>query len=325
MKIAVVVIGRNEAERLHRCLTSIDSKIDIVYVDSGSTDQSVEIARSINVDVVELDPAMPFSAARARNEGFAYLLKHNPAIEFVQFIDGDCMLSKNWLEVASNSLYTHANYGAVLGHLRELHPEASIYNRLCELEWRSSAVGDLTQSAGLGGISMIRASVFNQLGGFNPKVIAGEEPEFAVRIAQANFKVIKLDHAMAVHDANILHFSQWWKRAVRSGHAIGQAAFLNGNSTRFRKRNSTWFWGIGVPLVILISAIPTKGWSLCLLIGYSLLAARIFRYCRKRGNNQSDSLIYGVSIVIAKFAETIGLLKFYQNHRRDHYQIIEYK
>lgn len=329
MNVGVVVIGRNEGERLRECLASVcPSAEDVVYVDSGSTDHSLLIAREMGVHIHELDESVPFSAARARNEGFAYLYKQNPTIQFVQFIDGDCTLSDSWLEKASNELALHADYAAVVGHLQELHPEDSIYNHLCAMEWRMSAVGDITDSAGLGGISMISANVFNQLKGFNPNLVAGEEPELAVRMALANYKVVKIDYQMAVHDADMHHFSQWWKRTIRGGHAIAHRAFLNGSSAArdcVRERSSIWLWGIGLPLLVLFTIMPSSGWSALLLAGYPVLGFRVFRYRRKLGDIPYDAILYASFIVIGKFAEGIGLLKFHQNRLQQRYEIIEYK
>ncbi len=329
MKIGIVVIGRNEGKRLFRCLSSLEHKTDsVVYVDSGSSDRSVFIAEDFKVGVLRLDESIPFSAARARNEGFDYLIECFPDMQFVQFIDGDCCLSAGWLECAAAELEKDNDCAAVMGHLQELHPEHSLYNRLCALEWRSSAVGDLTRTAGLGGISMIRARVFQQLKGFNANLIAGEEPELAVRMALANYKVIKIDQSMATHDADMHQFSQWWKRAVRSGHAIAQRAFLNGKTVirdGDRERKSAWFWGLGVPVTILFTCVGTEGWSLFLLAGYPLLAIRIYRYRRRCGDEPSDALIYSVFIVLSKFAEVLGMIKFYRNHFHQRYTLIEYK
>ena len=95
----VVVIGRNEGERLKRCLQSISGFIDrVVYVDSGSTDDSVAFVKSLGADVVELDMATPFTAARARNEGSKKLLKRLPALDYLFFVDGDCEVVKDWPE-----------------------------------------------------------------------------------------------------------------------------------------------------------------------------------------------------------------------------------
>src|ERR1700722_4284997 len=103
--LGVVVIGRNEGERLRRCLSSIaDSRAKIVYVDSGSTDESVALARAMNVEVVELDLSVPFTAARARNEGFTRLTDRDDSIEYVQFVDGDCELAADWLSNAAAAI-----------------------------------------------------------------------------------------------------------------------------------------------------------------------------------------------------------------------------
>ena len=54
--IGVVVIGRNEGERLRRCLESLGPHLAAtVYVDSGSADGSVALARSLGAETVELD------------------------------------------------------------------------------------------------------------------------------------------------------------------------------------------------------------------------------------------------------------------------------
>jgi GT2 family glycosyltransferase len=324
----IVIIGRNEGERLPSCFESMNSiPCEKVYVDSGSTDNSSAIAKSFNVETIELNPNRPFSAARARNKGFERLLQLNPNIAFVQFIDGDCTLLPGWLEVATNALLTFPERAAVIGHLVERNIDASPYNRLCALEWRSSP-GDLTNYGALGGISMMRADVFRKLGGFNPDVIAGEDSELGVRMGLAGYKVTKLDYPMSTHDANITRFSQWWKRAVRGGHAVGQRSFLNGKTAQkdcIKERNSTLFWGFGVPALILLGWIPTQGYSLLLVGAYFLLAYRVLRFRLKQGDSLDDAWFYTKYLLLAKFANAIGLVKFYVNKLSERYEIIEYK
>ena len=91
MRIGVVAIGRNEGQRLVACLRSAlrDAKT-VVCVDSGSTDGSAATAREMGAHVVALDMSIPFTAARARNEGLARLLQVDPSVELVQYVDGDC-------------------------------------------------------------------------------------------------------------------------------------------------------------------------------------------------------------------------------------------
>ena len=324
----IVVIGRNEGERLRACLDSLRGlDAPIVYVDSGSTDGSVALAGSFGVDVVSLDASKPFSAARGRNEGFTHLRQKFPAVRYIQFIDGDCKLAPGWLEIAEITLRNNPDYGAVTGHLQEMAPERSIYNRMCALEWKSAA-GEITDIGKFGGISMIRASVIDEVGGFNPDLIAGEEPELATRIKDAGYRIHKLDHAMALHDAEISTFRQWWTRAVRAGHAIGAWANLHPDRRdrdALREEMSTWFWGLLVPATTLLLLIPTRGLSLLLLLGYPLLLWRMYRYRLSEGDTPQDARTYAKYTLIGKFANVIGLMKYYRDRRRNSFRIIEYK
>jgi glycosyltransferase involved in cell wall biosynthesis len=327
--LGIVVIGRNEGERLCLCLKSIydGTSCPVIYVDSGSTDNSVAIARSLGGEVWELDSKQSFSAARARNEGIARLIEMHPAIQFVQFIDGDCTIAVGWLDAAQKALLADSGRAAVLGHLQERNPEATPYNRLCALEWHSPP-GDLINFGNFGGISMMRVDVLHKLGGFNAEVIAGEDSELGVRMGLAGYKVTKIDHQMATHDANIVTFRQWWLRAVRAGHAIGQRARLNGNTKLrdcMRERASTWLWGIGLPLTILILLVPSHGLSVLLVGCYLMLFYRVRRFRYRQGDNLQDASLYAKFMLLAKFANGVGLIKFYMNSMARRYKIIEYK
>ncbi len=324
----IVVIGRNEGERLRNCLESVrKTACPVVYVDSGSTDDSVAIAHSFNAQVVALATDRPFSAARARNEGYARLLEHSPQVRYVQFIDGDCTLLDGWVDAASGALQEDPKRAAVIGHLSERNAEASPYNRLCALEWESP-VGDLQNFGGLVGIAMIRSDVLRQLGGYNPEVIAGEDAELGVRMGLAGYKVTKIDCPMATHDANITRFRQWWLRAVRGGHAIGQRAHLHGNSVLrdcMRERCSTLFWGVGLPSLIVVAAVPSQGVSLFALGAYLLLGCRVWKHRRQQNDSPGDALLYTRFLLLAKFANAVGLLRFFVNRISRRYEIIEYK
>jgi GT2 family glycosyltransferase len=329
LSIGIVVIGRNEAARLSACLDSVTATgCPVVYVDSGSSDHSVELARQRGVAVVELDPARPFSAARARNEGFARLLQRDPALHAAQFIDGDCTLLPGWLEAADAALRDEPRRGVVVGQLVERSPEASIYNRLCAMEWAGPA-GDLKDFGALGGIMVVRTAVFRSLGGFNAEVIAGEDSEFGVRCALNGHTVTKLARPMATHDADIHGFFQWWRRAVRSGHAIGQRARLNGSGPLrdcVRDRRSVIAWGLALPLGGLLLTAPTGGLSLLLVAaGAGVLAMRVYRFRRRRGDPAADAWLYARHLVLAKIAQAWGLATFYLNQARGRFRIIEYK
>lgn len=160
--IGVVVIGRNEGERLRQCFESLALPyILVVYVDSGSTDGSVELAESYGITVVRLDDSIPFSAGRARNEGFNKLIGLYPKLEFVQFVDGDCKVFDGWLGAAAVYLSKNITYAIVAGRRKEIYPEKSLYNLLCDIEW-DTPIGD---SKACGGDFMVRTLAFQKVGG----------------------------------------------------------------------------------------------------------------------------------------------------------------
>lgn len=327
--IGIVVIGRNEGERLRACFAALPlGRYPTVYVDSGSVDGSLELAARFGIHAVALDTSVPFTAGRARNEGLRSLLDIAPGLDFVQFIDGDCTLLPGWVEAGSQAMEAEPRRAVVIGQLIERHPDASVYNRLCALEWASPA-GDLRDYGALGGIMLVRVSTFRALGGFNQAVIAGEDSEFGVRCALAGHVVTKLGRPMATHDADIHSFAQWWTRAVRSGHAIGQRASLNGAGPMHdcrRDLRSALAWGLAMPGLALALVPPTHGASLLLgTAGLGVLAARVYRHRRRRGDTSRDAWLYARHLVLAKFAQVIGLARFQLNALRGQFRIIEYK
>ena len=270
-KIGLVVIGRNEGDRLRKCLQSAQGTVNqIVYVDSGSTDGSQAMTQSLGVQVVELDLSIPFTAARARNAGFDYLLQINPNLEYVQFVDGDCEIVAGWLESAYHKLQSNPKIAVVCGRRRERFPNQSIYNHLCDLEW-DTPVGE---AKACGGDAMMRVTALKEVGGFNPTLIAGEEPELCVRLRQQGWKVFRIDAEMTLHDAQMTIFSQWWKRSLRAGHAYAEGAWLHGKPPErhwVKESLSIWFWGFIVPFLAFVPCWFTSGFSLLLLGVYPLL------------------------------------------------------
>lgn len=311
MKIGTVVIGRNEGDRLLRCLSSVPaSGATIVYVDSGSSDGSVERAAEMSADVVRLDAAKPFTAARARNAGWRRLEERHPDVEAIQFIDGDCELASGWVDEASAALAADSKVAAVCGDLLEREPGASIYNRLCAMEWKGVG-GDV---AACGGIALHRVEALRGVGGFREDLIAGEEPELCFRLRQAGWRIQRLDRHMATHDAAMTRLGQWWRRSVRSGHAYAESAWLHRSRSERpwrREVRRNWFWGLMLPGIALGFAWPTYGLSLLLLCLYPVWMLRIVRY-RKRtyAEPSSDALIYALFCMLGKFPAVLGQLKF---------------
>jgi len=193
------------------------------------------------VEVVELDMSKPFSAARARNAGFERL---NDKVKFIQFVDGDCEIVTGWIERARQELEQRPDVAVVCGRRRERHPEASIYNRIADIEW-DTPIGE-AQSCG--GDSMMRADAFAAAGGFDSSVVAGEEPELCQRLRANGWKILRINAEMTLHDAAMVHMRQWWRRSVRGGYGTMDVASRFGSQGLFKAhRAANAFVGVRVP------------------------------------------------------------------------------
>jgi len=319
--LGIVAIGRNEGERLERCLQAAQKTgLPLIYVDSASSDESVERARRLGVAIIELDPTQPLSAARARNAGFRGLLERSPEIELVQFIDGDCEIVEGWLAVAVRSLDRDEKLGAVCGRRRERAREASPYNRLIDLEW-DTPIG---RTKAFGGDVLIRVPILLELDGYDETLIAGEDPDLAARVCAAGWEIDRLATDMTVHDADLSRFEQWWMRQVRAGHAAAEAWFRSSWSDTKNQRRvaSILFWGGFLPLL----AIATLPFGLLFLLAYPALGLRIYRNMRKRDRSPGDSALYAASCIEGKFAEFFGIVQsLVRRIRRAKPTLVEYK
>lgn len=300
-RVGVVVIGRNEGARLIRCLGSIPPGVETIYVDSGSTDKSVDAARAAGAQVVVLDMRRPFTAARARNEGWRALVAVRSGMDYIQFVDGDCEFEPGWIAAATAFLDAEQSFAIACGRRRERFPENSYYNRLCDAEW-DTPVGE---ADACGGDALVRTAALIAVGGYDDALMAGEEPEMCLRLREAGWKIFRLDAPMTIHDAAMLRFGQWWTRARRSGFGYAQVW----HSTR--ARHSTLYarelgrailWAGVVPVVALTTGVLID-WRF-VLVAPLLWSLQVIRYGRRVGMRKAALFLLG------KFAELGGALSF---------------
>jgi GT2 family glycosyltransferase len=217
--------------------------------------------------------SLPFTAARARNQGYRRLRQLSPELSYVQFVDGDCEIDPLWVETASAFFDLNQDVAVVCGRRRERFPSRSIYNRLCDIEW-DTPIGE---AKACGGDALMRTDAFAEVGGYREDLIAGEEPELCLRLRAAGWKIWRLDAEMTQHDVAIVQFSQWWRRHVRSGYAFAQGAYLHG---RAAERHWVWetlralFCGLSLPIISLLALALFGLWGLLPLLMYPLQFVR---------------------------------------------------
>jgi glycosyltransferase involved in cell wall biosynthesis len=322
MNFGAVVIGRNEGERLRRCLRSLSQAAVLVYVDSGSVDGSAQWARKHGAEVLDLDRHVPFTAARARNAGFRRLRAIAPDIAFVQFVDGDCELIDNWSQAALSFLNDSTHVAAAFGRRRERYPERSVYNWLCDQEW-NGAVGEVRTC---GGDVMMRVDALSVVEGFRDDLIAGEEPELCARLRAAGWRIYRLDAEMTVHDAAMIRMGQWWRRTVRTGYGMAQGARLHGAPPErlwVWESRRAWVWAVLVPFVCVITGVAFSpwGWAACMIYPLQILR----QIARNPGRPRQRALL-ALFQILARFPEVWGQVKFVRDSLLGrHAVLIEYK
>lgn len=325
-QVGVVVIGRNEGTRLEHALVSIEPyRSRSVYVDSASTDGSVELAKRNGYRCLVLDTAEPLSAARARNAGWKFLLQEHPGLRYIQFVDGDCSVDPEWIDNAVEFLAATPNAAVACGRRREKFSQNSIYNELCDIEW-DTPVGETTTC---GGDALIRVEALVQVGGYNPRVIAAEDDDLCLRMRRHGWQVFRLPLEMTSHDAAITSWKQWRRRAERAGYAYALGAWNHwggGESHFVGDVRRILIWALIIPTAIFVTALTVGTWTLWFAAVYPAQALRIALRTRRRVGRLDTSLAYGAACVADKFSQLRGVLRFARDTVAGCYaRIIEYK
>ena len=316
-RITAVVIGRNEGDRLARCLEALAGRVAaVIYVDSGSTDRSVALAEGMGAEVVELDPDVPFTAARARNTG---LRRVRTPLAFV--VDGDCELIDGFLPAAVSAMDSCDEVAIVCGQRVERDPHATLWNRLVAMEWARPA----GRTDACGGDALLRLEAIEQVGRYADDLIAGEEPELCRRLQIAGWQIWRTADPMTRHDAAMTSAGQWWRRSVRSGHAYAEATTRHAGF-RTAEVQSIIAWAGLLPLAALLLAPVTSGLSLVAMVGLLLVQMARIADDRRQRDGWVDGILFGVFCVLGKFAQLQGVASFWNARLRGRRtRIIEYK
>jgi glycosyltransferase involved in cell wall biosynthesis len=327
--LSVVVIGRNEGDRLVRCLQSVaamrlpNSQPAIIYVDSASSDGSAERAASLGAKVILLAPGRT-SAAAGRNAGW-----RSAKSDIVLFLDGDMTIAPDFVQESIGEFRNPA-IGVVFGDCRESDPQDSIYNRILDLDW-IVPVGAVEYC---GGAALIRRELLERIGGYNEHLIAAEDTELCARIRATGSTILHVDRPMVRHDLAITRFSQYWRRAVRSGYAYAEVAEqISPNDAPAWYRNARRNRIQGAAMVALIAAGPVLsikfGSFVPLLAVITIIAALALRTAIRtqwKKSPLSTRLLHGLHSHLVQIPLLFGQLKYMRDRSRGRSsELIEYK
>lgn len=323
--ITVVIIGRNEGERLTRCLESVRSAkypqdaLQVIYVDTESTDDSCARAERVGATVIRIQPERP-SAAAGRNAGLK-AARH----DLVQFLDGDTILNPEWLRRAVSAL-SDVSLAGVFGRREELAKDATIYNFWAHHDW----YGSPGPASSCGGDVLFRKSALDAVGGYDESLIAGEEMDLCTRIRkETGLGMFAVDAPMTLHDMNMTRWRQYWRRCVRTGHAYAEVGGRYRELRRWRvARWRNMVYALAMPIAVVASIALWSPWPLTACI--ALLSAAWVRNgwkMRSRLGSLKDALRYSASHYLAKTPTAIGQCSYWYRAalKRDPRRLIEYR
>jgi glycosyltransferase involved in cell wall biosynthesis len=332
--LSIVVIGRNEGQRLARCLDSLlgvekdlhglSGGVEVVYADSGSSDGSPELARERGAEVVAIESARP-TAALGRNAGW-----RKARAPFVLFLDGDTVLHPDFAVAALAEMEQDARLAVVCGNRREIRPGDSIFNRVLDLDW----IYPPGYTEFCGGDALMRRAALEEVDGYDETLIAGEEPEMCRRMRARGWKILHIDQPMTGHDLAMTRWSQYWKRATRAGYAYSEV------SARFRQSGDPFwaadrranlvrgsFWLGGSLLAVLASAAllrwePLAVWILFVL----LMGARSSWKARWKSRDWATLWLCGLHSHLQQVPILVGQFQHWRDRRAGRGRgLIEYK
>ena len=311
--VSVVVIGRNEAKNLPDCIRSIrdldypQDRLEVVYVDTDSTDGSPDVARALGVTVYEEHSDFP-SPGRARNRGWREA-RHG----LVHFIDGDMTIAPGYLREAVRHL-GRDNVACVIGVLDERYRQQNLLSRILQRDWDVKTPGDVAAPAA-GGTFLTRA--LREVGGYNPEILRAEETDLGFRLRERGYRILLIDEVMGIHDYDLHTLGGLVRRFYGSiGYHFGRVLQLPPTPSLAREQRAARrnvVEAAGALAAIALAAAMRWWWAF--VLGPLVLPLYVVgRYWQPRARRR-QRIVYFLLEYLAKPAIWAGMAGFWWRHR----------
>jgi GT2 family glycosyltransferase len=196
--LTFVIIGKNAAASISTVIESVLAgkpahlASEVLYVDSASTDCTIEIVRRYPVTILQLDPRQPLCAAAGR-----FIGSRHASGEYICFLDSDMKLVAGWLEKALAAVEQDSRIAAITGVVIDTTPGAN--QDECRVVSDSAWHGQLADVPCVGGAALFRRSLLQSVGGWNPYMVSEEEPEVCLRLRASGYRIVRLNLPIACH------------------------------------------------------------------------------------------------------------------------------
>jgi len=192
--ISIVIIGKDEAgnlPKLYASLNGLEVEHELIYVDSASSDNSVEISMPICDEVIELAPSEQLCAAAGRFEG-----TKEAKYDWILYLDGDMELETEFITFLNQRTYLAPkdDIAGYIGYYTYIYSDGSEdFNTI--LQPKDKVVSHF------GGAVFLQKHKVLSAGNWNPSVVANEEIDLYIRMQDKGYHVYGLDKKMVRHQA----------------------------------------------------------------------------------------------------------------------------
>ena len=264
--ISVIVIGRNEGERLAACFDSVRSALgvlshELIYVDSHSTDDSVSIARAHGARCFLLEETQT-TAGLGRFAG-----TQEARGEYLLFLDGDMYLQPGFAQRALTAMASRG-YDGVCGIRDDVYMQG---DRVVSRRENYFGCTQERLAPEFGGAIFLRADALARCGGWSPDTIACEEAELHARLLDAGCRIGEIPvpmivHTDAVRDSRGALGVLFSRRRLGEGQAF-RCAMAHGRARAYVRHERVKFSFYALDWLCLLLAL-TAGW-----VGLGVLCA----------------------------------------------------
>jgi glycosyltransferase involved in cell wall biosynthesis len=276
---SVIITAFDQAEHLEKCIESVHANdsnstaYEIVLVDGGLPDETVEMLRASNVKIVGNGTDRAKTIGALRNKGAIW-----SSGNILAFLDADMIVPDNWLQKANE--YFQNDFEGALGFVHITPPTAGWVGRT----WGNRSFQKHDERVNVdflpGGNIFVNRKIFEEIHGFNEKLGTGEDKDLTLRIRKAGHRVISVPDITIVHlgyEKNLREFLK--KEFWRQGNTLEFARHW-GFSFRTLRNPVLSFWHLSLFCAVIFSLLYLKKHITILLILAWLLPSSIITFTR---------------------------------------------
>jgi glycosyltransferase involved in cell wall biosynthesis len=316
--VSIIIPAFNEENYISHCLESVlkldplNSDKEIIVVDNGSCDNTIEICKSYGAKVLVKKEG---TIASLRNYGAKFSKG-----KILAFLDADCVVPKNWLERAFT--YLNGEDRVILGFRLSIPENCNWVAKCWDLLFGKRYMTREADWIPTGNMIMAREA-FTLINGFDETLESNEDYDFCFRIRNQGYKILSCSETFVTHLRPPQSLIQIFKKELWHGKEVFKVFIQDfrksGDLFIFRRKNFKVilyaFFYLFFILFLLFSLVLAFSMEIFSPLLMALIFPIIFssflaiKYTR---STQKGNMTLGLTILLMVYgiSRAIGLLPF---------------